>query len=108
MHRKEFDIQARRLTRCQEKYVATMYLTFDAIDALNESLQNFRNYLHAVQEVMDAHASSSKTLIAAHEAVLKAFAQSSVTIQENSEQLEKLTNRIDSYFGSTPGLDYDN
>jgi hypothetical protein len=108
MHRKEFDIQARRLTRCQDKFVTTMYMTFEVLEKLTDNLKSFRGYLDAVQEVMDAHAASSKALIDAHEAVLKAFTESSVTIHENSERIEKLIAKVDSYFGSTPGLDYDN
>ncbi len=40
-------------------------------------------------------------------AVQKAFSETNVTINENSERMEKLLAKVEAYFGTT-GLDYDN
>jgi len=51
---------------------------------------------------------TSKSLVDAHQTVLKAFAESSVELRENTEQVKRLVAKVDSYFGSAPGFDYDN
>ena len=104
----EFERHALRVVESQSKLVDTLYGMFEVVEGLTDQLKGFRECLTALRDVLDSHHDTSKALIDSHQTVLKAFAESSVEISENTEQVKKLISKVDSYFGSTPGLDYDN
>ena len=104
----EFGIQANRLAESQAKLVDTLYGMFEIVEGLTDQLKGFRECLTALRDVLDSHHDTSKALVDAHQTVLKAFSESSVEIRENTEQVNKLIAKVDSYFGNAPGLDYEN
>jgi len=104
----EFRIQCQSLTENQAKFVDTLYQMFELVEGLTEQMKGFRECLTALRDVLDSHHDTSKSLVDAHQTVLKAFAESSVELRENTEQVKRLVAKVDSYFGSAPGFDYDN
>jgi len=108
MTEEEFEVHARNLVEGQAKFVEGLYRMFDVVEGLTDQLKGFRECLEAWRDVLAAHHDTSKALIDSHESVLKAFAESSVEIRENTEHVKKLVTKVESYFGDTPGLEYDN
>jgi ABC-type transporter Mla subunit MlaD len=104
----EFERHALRVVASQEKLVNTLHGMFEVVDGLTDQLKGFRECLTALRDVLDSHHDTSKALIDSHQIVLKAFSDSSVEIGENTEQVRKLISKVESYFGSDPGLEYDN
>ena len=49
-----------------------------------------------------------KDISAGMQALVKASADTNLAINENSEQTKALLAKVESYFGTTSGLDYDN
>ncbi len=110
----EFRLRSRRLAESQEKLVSTVFMMLEVIDSLNNRLALFQEYLEATESfyaasrrMKEAEDETSEQLLASLAAIMKAFAETNVTINENSERMEKLLTKVEAYFGTT-GLDYDN
>ena len=104
------DIETReeRLAEAQKKFVSSLYLTFDVIEGLNERLAGFGDYLKGLQELAHQHSEVFAGISSAMEAMLKAFGESHVAINENTQRMDKLIAKVDSYFGSGEGLEHEN
>jgi hypothetical protein len=50
----------------------------------------------------------SKELVEMQKQVLSAYADSNLSISENSERIDKLMTKMEKHFGSDAGLDYEN
>ena len=107
--------QTRRLAEAQEKFVAVAHTIAEASEALTTVLRSNRDYLdkhrlafHSTEELLAQQIETLKELSTAIQTLVKASAESNVTINENSERMKALLTKVESYFGSTSGLDYDN
>ncbi len=114
MNQYEVKMQARRLMASQEKFVATVYALFEVVEGLNNRLASFQKYLQSLhdlskasKEVQDTQHEMSQKLYESLQAMVKAFSETNVMINENSERTQKLLSKVEAYFGTT-GLDYDN
>jgi transcription termination factor NusB len=108
MTKKELDAQARMLAESQQKFVNSVLTMIDTLNA-------FRTYLHAYQESMDANKAfldavgeELKATNGAFDAAMKVFAEGFAAVGENTQKLDKFIVKMDSYFGSGTGLEYDN
>ena len=108
MNPEHFEVYAQRLAASQEKFLDGLSRMIDVMEGLTDQLKGFREYLQSWGDFLEAHHNTSKALIDSHQSVLKAFAESSVEISENTAHVKKLITKVESYFGSQPGLDYDN
>ena len=77
-----------RLAKVQEKFVEGLQLQLKMMKALTD------NYAKTVQEALRA--------------VLTAFAKTQVAISENTDRLDRVVTRMESYFGDGTGLELDN
>ena len=59
-------------------------------------------------ELMASQIEMLKEISAGMQAVVKGVGENNLAIQENTEQTRALLAKVDSYFGTTSGLDYDN
>ena len=108
MTKKELDTQARMLADSQQKFVNGVHMMCDAVEALKKYIHGFRDSMEAHQAVMDAQGEEFKAALGAFEASMKVFADVNVTVGTNSEKLDKFIVKMESYFGSGTGLEYDN
>jgi len=108
MNQDDFEIYAQRLAATQEKFLDGLCRMIDVMEGLTDQLKGFREYLQSWGDFLEAHHNTSKALIESHQSVLKAFADSSVEISENTAHVKKLISKVESYFGTEAGLDYDN
>ena len=121
MHPYQMKQERRRLIQSQDNLIQTLRMQHDLIDVMNERISGFQNYLVAyrqefgsnqkvftsIKEVLDEQLKLFKDVEHSLKAVEKAFAESNVSINENTERTQKLLAKIEAYFGTT-GLDYDN
>src|SRR6185436_4643350 len=99
MTKKELDAQVKMLAESQQKFVNGTLMMIDALNA-------FRTYLHAYQgsmvankAVLDAVGEELKATNAAFEAAMKVFAEGFAAVGENTQKLDKMIAKLDSYFG---------
>jgi ABC-type transporter Mla subunit MlaD len=115
MTKKELDAAAQRLEETTDKFVNTVRMMLEASNMLNHRLGDFTRYLDAWQkardarsELMESHLELSKELCEVQKQVLKAYADNNLSITENSARLDKLITKVEGYFGTGEGLEYDN
>jgi hypothetical protein len=83
-------------------------MMFDVIDGLREYLKGFREMMQAHQAAMVAQGEEFKAALGAFEGAMKVFADVNVTVGANSEKLDQFIAKMEAYFGSGTGLEYDN
>jgi septal ring factor EnvC (AmiA/AmiB activator) len=113
--------QQTRLILSQGNLIKTLHLQHELVDAMNKRISGFQHYLASyrevfgsnqqvfasIKELLDEQLKLVKDVEHSLKAVEKAFAESNVTINENTERTQKLLAKMEAYFGTT-GLDYDN
>ena len=57
---------------------------------------------------MDAHRAALKELVVAMEGIIKGSNENNLAIHDNTQQVRELVTKVESYFGSGTGLEYDN
>ena len=104
-----------QLTTHQEQFVTAARMIVEASQALTEALKANHEYLDAyrlsfegTEDLMAKQINLLKEIAAGMEALIKANADTNATVSENSQQMKALLAKVDSYFGTTSGLDYDN
>lgn len=114
MNRYELKRQGRRLMENQQEFLEGLSIMISVVNGLKERLSSFEDYLQSSQEVNDAEdrlsearQEMSRKVLSALGSMQKVFGESNTTINENTDQLEKLLSRFESYFANT-NLDYDN
>ena len=99
---------AERLANAQEKFVEGARLVVDAQIALVQRLRVFEDFLNISQELKDARDDEAKRTLDSFQALVKAFIESNVNLRENTERMDRLLTKVDSYFGSGEGLENEN
>ena len=111
----DLEKQAQMIAAAQTKFVETIRDLSSLVDSLIEHQSSLMKYLNMwrelfgasrdlMQEQIDLHKESLEVL----KAVGKALADSTTSTNENNDRIEKLLTRMETYFGSTEGFDYEN
>jgi phosphoribosylanthranilate isomerase len=115
MNETEMAEQNARLASAEEKLAAVGIFMVEQSEALVKILKRNREYLEQYHRTFEAHGellAEQLTLLRditqGISALVKANAETAATTNENSEQMKTLITKIESYFGSGTGLDYDN
>jgi len=115
MTTEDLERQAQLIAHSQERFLDTVRNLSQLVDSLISHQSTFMSYLKTwrdlfvsshdlMQEQLELH----KESLVALKSVSKALAESTVNASENNAQIEKLILKIESYFGSGEGLDYEN
>lgn len=80
----------------------------DYLSSFRSYLESWRALAHSTGDLMTAHLATSKELVEMQKQVLRAYADSNLSISENSERIDKLMAKMEKHFGSEAGLDYEN
>ena len=104
-----------RLATSEEKFLTTVHLWVEASNSLREYLKDNRDFLHThihgfdnAVELMRSQIDMLRGIAAGMEVVVKTSAETNATINENSERMKALLTKVESYFGTGAGLEYDN
>jgi methyl-accepting chemotaxis protein len=97
-----------RLSKTQGQFIEGMRLQIDTTRALTERIRSFQDYLETHQNLIDQDYDYAKTVQEALRAVLTAFAETQATINENTNRLDQVVTRMESYFGDGRGLEREN
>jgi|ERR1041385_1759099 ABC-type transporter Mla subunit MlaD len=107
--------QAELIADSQQKFIETIRDLSQLVDSLIQHQSSLMNYLNkwrdlfaASRDLMQEQTELHKESLEALKAVAKALADSTVSTNENNDLLEKLIVKVDSYFGTGEGLNYEN
>ena len=111
----DLEKQKQLIADSQERFLETVRNLSQLVDTLIKHQSSFMSYLNTwrdlfvssrdlMQEQLELHKESLEAL----KSVSKALAESSVNTSENNERMEKLIVKIESYFGTGEGLNYEN
>ena len=108
MTKKELDAREERLVEQQQKFVEGVRLMCDVVEGLKQYIKAFGSTMESHQAVMESCGEEFKAALAGFEAVTKAFSDGYAALGENTQKLDKFIGKMESYFGSGTGLEYDN
>jgi hypothetical protein len=100
--------QAKELASAQTNFLELTKVLIDGINLLADRVGNWTGYMGTVNETMHEYSDLAKDLLDTHRAMLKAVGEMQVAINENTARLDAVIVKFESYFGSGPGLEYDN
>ena len=100
--------QAKELAESQAKFVETIKLMIEGMEILGERVGSWDKYMRTVNETMHEYSDLAKELLDTHRAMLKAFGEMQVAINQNTDRLDTVIVKLESYFGSGDNLEYDN
>jgi hypothetical protein len=115
MTTEDMEKQAQLIADSQQKFVATIRDLSHLIDSLIQHQSTLTSYLKTWRDLfvssgdlMHQQIELHKESLEALKALGKAVAESNISTNENSERLEKLIVKVESYFGTGEGLNYEN
>jgi hypothetical protein len=108
MTEEQFTAATERLAKMQEQWIEGMRLNVETTKALNARIHAFQEYLETHQAMIDSDYNYAKVVQETLQTVLTAFAETHATISENTERLEKVITKMESYFGDGAGLEHEN
>jgi hypothetical protein len=111
----DLEKQAKLIADAQSKFVATIHDLSAMIDSLIDHQSSLMKYLNMWRELFGATRDLMQEQITLHreslevlKAVGKAMADSTASTNENNDRIDKLLTKMESYFGSSEGLNYEN
>ncbi|MDX6382515.1 MAG: hypothetical protein QOK48_88 [Blastocatellia bacterium] len=100
--------QMDELASAQMNFKELTKILIDGMSVLADRVANWTNHMGTVNETMHEYSDLAKELLDTHRAMLAAVSEMQVAINENTARLDAVILRFESYFGSGPGLEYDN
>ena len=100
--------QAKELANAQANFIDLTKVLIEGINVLADRVGNWTGYMGTVNETMHEYSTLAKDLLDTHRAMLAAVGEVQVAINENTERLDAVMLKFESYFGSGSGLEYDN
>jgi len=115
MNKQELRDASLELAEAQKKFVSTIYDLSELVTKMTDHLSAFKKYMQSWRELfgdtrdlMEAQCELQRESLESFKALAKAIRDSDVSANENNARMEKLIAKVESYFGSGAGLDYDN
>lgn len=99
---------AARLADSQEKFVEACRLLIKANTSVVQRLGEFQEYLQKSQVLNTVREEQSEKVLETYQTLVSAFVEGNANIRENTERLDKVLARMESYFGDGAGLEHEN
>ena len=104
-----------RLAKSEEKFLSTVTMWIEASNGLRDYLKDNRKYLNdhlhgfdSAVQLMRSQIDMLRGIAAGLEVIMKTSAETNASIDENGERMKALLTKVESYFGTGEGLEYDN
>jgi methyl-accepting chemotaxis protein len=105
----------RELGRLQKEFAQALLMLVKTIEsqetyieAASNAFEAHTNTFDTNREMMEAQSKALRELIVAMETVVKGAAENNLAIMDNTKEVRELITKVESYFGSGKGLEYDN
>jgi len=76
--------------------------------SLTDRLERWIHVAESVTDQMERYADLCKELVETNRLMLKALGETQASINENTNRLDSFIGKLESYFGSGAGLEYEN
>ena len=107
--------QTQRLADVEEAFVTVARTMVEASTGLFDVLTSFREYLEGyhdafrkTEELMVEQIATLRELSDTMRLLIKTSAENNISIVENSQRMQELLRKVEGYFGTSAGLEYDN
>ena len=115
MDQERFEQQVARAEKAAKDFATLARMLIEQTQALvevikanRESIEAYDRAFFAKSELMTAQIEVLKALPETMQALIKSNADTNVTINENTEKMKALLAKVESYFGSGEGLEFEN
>jgi len=92
----------------QGKFVEGAERIIDSMVSLTDRLERWIHVAESVTDQMERYADLCKELVETNRLMLKALGETQAAINENTNRLDSFIGKLESYFGSGAGLEYEN
>ena len=99
---------AGRLVEAQEKFAASAEAVTDVALALNNRVKDCNDIFSDQLDMIGKHNESAKNILELFPTFFAAFSETNANIEANTKKLDALSLKVERYFGSERGLEYDN
>ena len=96
------------LVGSQEKFAEGAEKIIDSMVSLTDRLERWIHVAGSVTDQMERYADLCNELVETNRLMLKALGDTQAAINENTNRLDSFIGRLESYFGSGAGLEYEN
>ena len=115
MTQSELAEATQRLARSEEKFLTTVTMMIESMqmmtDVMKDNRDHFQTQLRAfdsTEELMRKQTEMLREITAGMEAIVKGCGQTNLTLNENTERMNALLTKVESYFGNSAGLEFEN
>jgi hypothetical protein len=99
---------AARMVEAHEKFTTSAQAVHDVTLVLNDRVQDCNNIFSEQLDMIRIHNESAKNILELFPTFFAAFSETNMNIETNTKKLDALSLKVERYFGSEKGLDYDN
>ena len=99
---------AARMVKAQENFTASAEAVNDVTLALNNRVQHYDDIFNGMLDMIGKHNESAKNILELFPKFFAAFTETNANTEANNRKLDAFMIKMESYFGSGKGLDYDN
>ena len=104
----EYLASAARMVQAQENFTASALAVNDVTLALNDRVQHYDDIFNGMIEMMGKHNESARNILELFPKFFAAFTETNANTEANNRKLDAFMLKMETYFGSAKGLDYDN
>jgi hypothetical protein len=99
---------AGRLVEAQEKFTASATAVCEITELLHARVQSVDDIFSAQLDMIGKHNESARNILEMFPTFFAAFSETNANIEANTKKLDALSLKVERYFGSGQGLEYDN
>jgi hypothetical protein len=104
----EYLASAARMVQAQENFTASALAINDVTDALNKRVQHYDDIFNGMIDMIGAHNESAKNILEMFPKFFAAFTETNANTEANNRKLDAFMLKMETYFGSDKGLEFDN
>lgn len=99
---------AARMVQAQENFTTSAEAVNDVTLALNDRVQHYDDIFNGMMDMIAKHNESAKNILELFPTFFAAFTETNANTEANNRKLDAFMLKMETYFGSDKGLDYDN
>jgi hypothetical protein len=99
---------AHHMAESREQFVKELHLVMEAFVSFSERLRTFGAFLDNRDEIIKARIEYTHEIGDSLHRLVDTLSQNTIALRQNSERMDKLVSKMESYFGDGIGLEHEN
>jgi ABC-type transporter Mla subunit MlaD len=104
----EYLASGARMVQAQENFTASANAVSDVTIALNNRVQHYDDIFNGIIDMIGSHNESARITLEMFPKFFAAFTETNANTEATNKRLDEIVLKIENYFGSADGLNYDN